>query len=105
MLYGVYAHRAFANRRGTLDRFEVLDFRIDGRLILQILSLEFDSMIYRRGMQFQRDFVTGMQRGAAKAGSLANCMLKLRVRGHLISNRLRCSGACVKHRSLINTLL
>ena len=83
MLDGVHSHRAFADGRGALDHFKIFDLRIDGRLILQIFPLEFDSMIYRRGMQFQSDFVARMQRRAAKASSFTNCMLKLWSRGHL----------------------
>jgi hypothetical protein len=79
----VHAHRAFANRRGAVDCLQVLDFRIDRRLILQIFALEFDSVIDRRRLQFERDLFAGMQGGARKAGSFAKCLLKFRRRGHL----------------------
>src|SRR5439155_5314252 len=68
MLHCVHSHRPLTDSRGALDRFEILDLRIDGPLILQIFTLEFDAMIYRRRMQFQSDFVTRMQRRTAKAG-------------------------------------
>src|SRR5262249_5210099 len=87
MLHCVNAHRTFADSRSALDCFEILDLPIDGRLILQIFPLEFDSMIHRRGMQFQRDLVTCMQCGAAKAGSLGNGMLKLRSRHRRLTSR------------------
>ena len=38
----VHAHRAFADRGRALDRFQVLDRRIDRRFVLQIFALEFD---------------------------------------------------------------
>jgi hypothetical protein len=73
----VDSHRALANCGGALDRFQILDFGVDRRFILQIFALEFNPVIHRRGMQLKRSFFTGVQRGAGKTGSLANCLLKL----------------------------
>ena len=47
----VHAHRAFADGRGALDHFEIVDLRVNRRLILQIFAFEFDPVIDRRGMQ------------------------------------------------------
>jgi hypothetical protein len=74
---GVHAHRAFANCSGALDRLQVLDFRVDRRLILQIFTLEFNSVIHRRGMQSKRNFLTSVQRDAGKTGNFAKSLLKL----------------------------
>ena len=82
MFHRVHAYRAFADGRGALDRFEVLDLRINGWLILQIFTLKLNSMICRCGMQFQSDFVTCMQCRAAKTGSLTNGVLKFGSCGH-----------------------
>ncbi|KAG0506340.1 MAG: hypothetical protein Udaeo_02820 [Candidatus Udaeobacter sp.] len=83
MLDCVDSHRAFADRRGALDSLQVLDFRVNRWLILQIFSLKFNSVIHRRGMQSERNFFTGVQRSAGKTGNLANSLLKFRRRGHL----------------------
>ena len=84
----VHAHRAFADGRGALDGFQVSDVRVDGWFILQIFAPEFDSVVHRRGMQFQRDLFARVQSGAAKAGGFGYRILKLGCRGHCgLSNR------------------
>ena len=82
MLDSVYADRAFTDGCGTLDCLQIVDLRVDGWFILQIFAFEFDSVIHRRGMNFERHFFAGMQSGAGKAGGFADCMLKLWRRGH-----------------------
>ena len=77
MLDRVHADRAFADGGGALDRFQIVDLRVDRRLVRQILALEFDAVIDRRGMQLERDFFAGVQRGAAEAGGFGKRMLKL----------------------------
>jgi hypothetical protein len=79
----VHTHRAFANCGGAFDHLEVLDFGVDGWLILQIFAPEFDSVIHRRGMQSKRNFFSGVQRSAGKTGNLADSLLKFGCRGHL----------------------
>jgi hypothetical protein len=77
MLDRVHAHRTFADGRGALDRFKIIDPGVNCRLVLQILALELNPVIDRRRMQFQRDFFSGVQRRSVEAGGLDNGRLKL----------------------------
>ena len=74
----VDAHGAFAYRCGALNCFQVRDVCVDGRLVLQILTPELNSVIRRRGMEFKRDLFACVQRCAAQTGGLANGLLKFR---------------------------
>ena len=67
MLDRVHPHRSFADRGRAFDRFQILDRRIDRRLVLQILAPELDAEVDRRRLQFQRHLFAGMQRCAADA--------------------------------------
>ena len=82
MLDRMHAQSSFAERRRALDCFKIADLRVDGWFVLQILSLKFDSVIRRRRMQLERDFLACMQGRAAKAGGFSNRMLKLRGNSH-----------------------
>ena len=73
----VHADGTFADGRGAFDCLQILDPRVDGWLVLQILASEFNSVIRRGGMKFQGDLFTCVQCGAAKASGLGNGMLKL----------------------------
>ena len=86
VLDGVHPDRPFANRRGALDHFQIVDPGIDRRLVWQIFAFEFYSVVDRRGLNFERHFLAGMQRGAAKPGAFANGMLKLSRGGHSVLN-------------------
>jgi hypothetical protein len=48
MLDRVHADSSLAERCRALDRFQIVDLRVDGWFVLQILSLKLDSMIHRR---------------------------------------------------------
>ena len=52
MLDRMHAHAAFADCCCALDRLQVLDLRVDYRLVGQIFAFEFDAVIDRRGLQF-----------------------------------------------------
>ena len=78
----VHAHGAFADGRGALDHFQILYLGVDCRFVLQILALEFDSVIDRRRMQLDRHLFACVQRRAIESGSFANGMLKLGGSGH-----------------------
>ncbi len=82
MLDRVHAHRAFADGGGALDRFQVFDFRVDRRLVLQIFAFEFDPVIDRRRLEAERDFFAGVQRDAAEAGGFSEGVLEFRRRRH-----------------------
>ena len=86
MLDCVHADGTFTDGRGALDCLQILDPRVDGWLVLQILAPEFNSMIDRRGMKLERDLFARVQRRAAQTGGLANGMLKLRRRSHVTLN-------------------
>ena len=89
MLDGVHAHRAFADRGRALDRLQVLDLRVDRRLVREVLALELDPVIDRRGLQAQRDFFAGVQRGAAEAGGFGDGVLKLGGHRRLTNKEIR----------------
>ena len=76
VLDGMHADGAFAYRRGALDHLQILDLRIDGWLVLQIFTFEFDSVVHRCGMKFERDLFARVQRGASKPGNFAKRLLK-----------------------------
>ncbi len=80
MFHRVHAHRAFPDGGGALDRFQVFDFRVDRRLVLQILALELDSEIDRRRLEAEGDFFAGVKRDAAKAGGFPEGVLNFRRR-------------------------
>ncbi len=74
----VDAHRSFADGGGALDRFKIVDLRVNRRLILQIFAFELDSVIDRRRLQFERDLFSCVQRGAAKSGGFALAYVEIR---------------------------
>ena len=77
VLDGVHAHRSFADRGRALDRFQVLDRRVDRRLVLEIFALELEAEIDRRRLQFERDLFAGVQRRAADARAPGESLLRL----------------------------
>ena len=68
--------------RRALDRFHVLDLRVDGRFVRKIGALEFSPKTRGRGMQSQRDLFTGVKRGARERGAAGKCVLERRFGGH-----------------------
>ena len=82
MLDCAHAHRSFADRSSTFDHFEIVDLGIDRRFIRQILAPELDSVVGRRRMQLQRNFLAGVQRRAAEAGRFRQRVLKFRRGSH-----------------------
>ena len=71
----VHSHTAFANRRRALDCFEVVDLRLNQRLISQIFAPEFDPVLGRCGLQLQRHLLAGMQRCAAESSGFGQSLL------------------------------
>ena len=74
----VHPHRAFANGRRALDRFQIVDLRVNRWFVLQILALEFDSVFDRRGLQLERNFFARVQRRAAEPSGLSQSLLNFR---------------------------
>jgi len=74
--------RAFADGGGTLDRFEIFDPGVDGRLVLQVGPFELDAVVGRRGLQLERDLFAGVQRSPTQAGGFGERVLLLRNGGH-----------------------
>ena len=65
--------------RSTVFRFSIFASIVGSSC--KIFAFEFDPVIDRRRMQFERNFFAGVQRRAAKTGDLANRMLELGRRG------------------------
>ena len=68
VLDGLHLHRAFGDGGGALDRFDVLDARIDRRLVREVDPFELRPAVRRGGTQGEGDFFAGMQGGAGEAG-------------------------------------
>jgi len=83
MLDRMHPHRAVADGRRAFDRFQIVDLRVNRRLVRQILALEFDSVIGRRGLQLERNLFACVQRRAAEPGGFSEGMLKLGRGRHL----------------------
>ena len=77
MLDRMNAHRSLADGRRALDRFQILDPRVDRRLVRKILAFELDPGIDRRRLQLQRHLFARVQRGAADAGAAGESLLRL----------------------------
>ena len=77
MLDRVHPDRPFPDRGGALDRLQVCDVRINGRLVRQVFALKFDPMIDRGRLQLERHLFTSVQRSAAESGRFRQRMLKL----------------------------
>jgi hypothetical protein len=61
-------HRALGQGRRTLDGLDLIDIRIDERLVCEVDAAEFKTMSFWRGLEGERDFLPGVEGSSFESG-------------------------------------